>query len=177
MGLPSPRKGGRFANCTSANLLVLCDLRSQAVFANSKFPQVWKYILFLLTHKEYKNSTLHNIKNPFQKTPIRTVFLRQSCAVFCKIFLICHLQIDNENLRICNLRTNTPKKFVDFWGTRMSPRIWGFLICRVNKKLACPFLLNRPCKLFTRHCKSSLFLCYIYVDKKWWHFTFWIIFI
>jgi hypothetical protein len=66
MGLPSPRKGGRFANCTSANLLVLCDLLSQADFADLKLPQVCKYILFLLANKENNfNSTLCHIKKPF----------------------------------------------------------------------------------------------------------------
>jgi hypothetical protein len=35
--------------------------------------------------------------------------LRQSCARSCR-----NLRINHENLRICDLRTGTPKKFAEF---------------------------------------------------------------
>ncbi len=39
--------------------------------------------------------------------------LRHSCAEFCRNLQFCDLQKNQKNLRICDLRTGTPKKLAD----------------------------------------------------------------
>ncbi len=51
--------------------------------------------------------------------------------------------VNHENLRICKLRTGTPKKFADFLGKRNQPQEFADLrFADFKKKFACPLLLS-----------------------------------
>jgi hypothetical protein len=98
-------------------------------FAGLKFPQIRKYILFLLTNMAYDALIKVLIKkNCFTNTSLRTV-LTQNRAVLFKNKLICELRINHENLRICDLQTGKPKKFADLRQLIEPENFYGFVIC------------------------------------------------
>jgi hypothetical protein len=83
------------------------------------------------------NSNLYKIKI-LNQTTFWTVLQLCSCAVvqyFVEICVFAILRIHYENLRICDLRTGTPKKFADLQ-SRNEPK--NLRICRFFEKVCLP---------------------------------------
>jgi hypothetical protein len=83
--------------------LLVVDLR----FVDLKF-KVRKYIPFLLINIAY--DAFKTIVQIWINKRLLGLFLTQSCTVFFRNVQFCDLRINHENLGICNLRTDTPKK-------------------------------------------------------------------
>ncbi len=121
-----------FCDFTGFNLWIY-DLGTQAFLADLKLSQFCKYILFLLTNVAYPR---------FIKLTFRAVF-RLSCAVFCRNLWICDLWVNQENLRICDLRTGTPIRNLRISDGGMSQRKCRFAICGLIQKSLLVHLWNR----------------------------------
>jgi hypothetical protein len=70
--------------------------------------------------------------------------LRQSCAIFCGHLRICDLLINHKNLRMCDLRTGTPKRCADL-RKRNEPKNLRICDMQISKSLSPP--LNIICSI------------------------------
>jgi hypothetical protein len=77
--------------------------------------------------------------------------LRHSCAEFCRNLQFCDLQKNHTNLRICDLRTGTPKKLADL-RLRNEPK--NLRICGPSKKFTCPMPTSK-----IRGYENIFFVC------------------
>ncbi len=128
----------------------MLDLRA---FSKCGIEQILKYVLFLFTNAlTYNALTQICSENLLKKTTFRTV-LRQSWAISCR-----NLRINHENLRICDLRTGTPKKLRNS-ESAMSPRIWRSLkIVSLPMPTSEEHLGNYYHKILLNSCQSDIVL-------------------